>query len=105
MIEASKTPPSAAARYFRHFMATDGTPYFRFHYCLIAVLALGGCSATDTQSVDRKRHPTPTQAAAALACNDDEMAMCMDTNCELEDYRCVDREAARKLFKAGENRH
>jgi hypothetical protein len=46
--------------------------------------------------------PSPEEAASVLNCADEEIAICIQTNCELEDYACASREDARKLFKAGD---
>lgn len=70
-----------------------------------AALGLGACSGTETQPRDQHRYPTAQEAANALGCSDEEIAMCIEINCELEDYRCANKDDVRKMFKADEFRH
>lgn len=76
---------------------------------VVGVFALAGCATTETESdeyyADRKRSPSAEEAARALGCADDEVALCIQTNCELEEFQCVYREDARQMFRAGEFRH
>jgi hypothetical protein len=76
----------------------------RFVLVSAACLALGACAASDPRTSARLTQTTPAEAARALGCNDDEVAVCMDSNCELEEYYCAPREDVRKMFKAGEFR-
>ena len=72
--------------------------------CMLIVCAFSsyGCASTPDDPVERTRMPSPEEAASVLNCADDEIAICIQTNCELEDYACASREDARKLFKAGD---
>ena len=74
--------------------------------CLLGML---GCASTDVDEdgfvADRKRPPSAQEAARILGCNDDEVAICIQTNCEIEEYYCTPREDARKMFRAGDFRH
>jgi hypothetical protein len=73
-----------------------------------ASLALGACATSDprtsTSTSTQLTQTTPAEAARALGCIDDEVAVCMDSNCELEEYYCAPRDDVRKMFKAGEFR-
>ena len=87
-------------------MATRITSKFLIVGCLLGML---GCASTDVGEedyvADRKRPVTPVEASKLLGCNDDEVAICIQTNCEIEEYYCTPREDARKMFRAGDFRH
>ena len=77
----------------------------QYLFFALGVLSLCGCSSTETQPREKHRYPTAQEAANVLGCTEDEVAMCIEINCELDEYRCADSDDVRKMFKAGEYRH
>ena len=75
----------------------------------ICIFSTFGCANTETEEdsyqAERKRPVSAEQAAKLLGCGDDDVAVCIQTSCELEEYYCTEREDVRKMFKAGEFRH
>ncbi len=43
---------------------------------------------------DRPPQPDIRDIARAIGCTDDQVAVCVSTHCQLEDYQCVERERA-----------
>jgi len=72
---------------------------------LTAGLVLSGCAAESPYPSSQVTQTTPQEAARLLGCQNDEIAFCMETNCELEEYRCTKRSEVRDLLKAGDFRH
>ena len=74
--------------------------------CLFSVF---GCANTgteeDTHRADRVRPASAEQAARMLGCTHDEVAVCIQTNCELDDYYYTNSEDAKRMFRAGEYRY
>ena len=68
-------------------------------------LAFGACATDSSYPARQVTQTTPQEAARLLGCQDDEIAFCVETNCELEEYRCTQRSDVRDLLKAGEFRH
>jgi hypothetical protein len=55
--------------------------------------------------VDPVREPGIEQIAEAIGCTSEEVAVCIEVNCDVEDYQCAARDDVRRMFKAGEFRH
>lgn len=70
-----------------------------------ACLALGACASGDPRTTKPNTQTTPAEAARILGCNEDEVAFCMEVNCELEEYYCANRNDVREMLKAGEFRY
>jgi hypothetical protein len=68
-------------------------------------LVCSACAAENPYPATQVTQITPAEATRLLGCQDDEVAMCIETNCELEDYYCANRGDVREMFKAGEFRH
>ena len=68
-----------------------------------------GCASNETEDDDyfanRNKIVSTEEAARLLGCDHDEVAVCIQTNCELEEYHCAPREDAKKMFRAGEFRY
>lgn len=75
----------------------------------VCLFSLFGCANTgteeDTYQADRVRPASAEQAARMLGCSHDEVAVCIQTNCELEEFYCANSEDARQMFRAGEYRY
>jgi len=69
------------------------------------MLGLGACATTDTELREQHRYPTAQEAAIRIGCSEEQVAMCVAINCELEDYYCSNSDDVRKMFKADEFRH
>jgi len=83
-------------------MAAHLTRNFRLAAVCVAISA---CVAEQPYPTSQVTQTTPEEAARLLGCRSDEVAFCIGTNCELEDYQCANRGDVRELFKAGEFRH
>ena len=73
-------------------------------FTICCIVGLGGCATTEPEPRDQHRYPTAQEAAISLGCSDEQLAMCIGINCELEDYYCADKDDVRKMFKADEFR-
>lgn len=90
-------PKSQTARYFRACIAAR---VIRNVLLTFIVACLTACASTG----ENHRTPTPTAAEAAklIGCHSDEVALCIEINCELEEWHCVERDEVRDMFKAGD---
>jgi hypothetical protein len=71
---------------------------------LVAIAAsFAGCVNTD--HVASARPPDHAEIAKSLNCTSEQVALCVETNCEPEEFQCADRGDVRDMFKAGEFRH
>jgi hypothetical protein len=61
---------------------------------------LTACAGTDPNY----RTPTPGAAEVAklIGCSTDEVAVCIEVNCELEDWQCSPRDDVRHMFKVND---
>ncbi len=62
----------------------------------IGVGILAGCAVDDSRPL--QRDPGATEMARVPDCAENEIAICISTNCTPEDYSCVDREDARQIL-------
>lgn len=60
------------------------------------ICALAGCAAEGPS--ERRANPSVAEIARSLGCGRNEVAVCIDVNCEPEDYRCAPRASARDLL-------
>jgi hypothetical protein len=67
------------------------------------ITGLSGCASTDGAARDRE--PDVSQIAKTIGCRQDEVAICIEVNCEPEEYYCTNRGDVQDMFKAGEFRH
>jgi len=76
---------------------------------VVSLFSLIGCASTDTESdsytANRMKSPTAQEAARVLGCSHDEVAICIEVNCEIEEFQCAAREDVKRMFKAGEYRY
>ena len=72
-----------------------------------AVLLAGSVlmSCAGREPVEQAAPPDVEQIARELGCGGDEVAVCIDVNCEPEEFQCVPRNDVKRFFKAGEFRH
>lgn len=68
----------------------------------IGVGFLAGCAGDTSKPL--QRDPGAREMARVLGCAENEVAICVDTNCTPEDYRCVHREDARQMLGVPEYR-
>jgi hypothetical protein len=66
----------------------------------ILFACLTACASTEGN--DRTPTPTAAEVAKVIGCNSDEVALCIEVNCELEEWHCANRNDVRDLFKAGD---
>ena len=76
----------------------------RGHISLLLCLAVLGACATPAP-VDRQREPRVDEIARALGCAADQVAVCIEVNCEPQDYVCAARGDVKELFGADDFRH
>ena len=70
-----------------------------------AVCIVGLAACASTKSTDRDRDPDISQIAELIGCRPDEVAVCIEVNCEPDQYACTNRGDVKDMFKAGEFRH
>ncbi len=63
---------------------------------VVCVTTLIACAAR--QPVDRQADLDVAGIAKALGCTDDEVAVCVDVNCEPHEYRCANRADVKALL-------
>ena len=79
--------------------------------CLLVVSLFGvlGCASNETEDdvyfANRNKLVSTHEAARLLGCDHDEVAVCIQTNCELEEYYCAPSDDVKKMFRAGEFRY
>jgi len=72
-------------------------------WLLMVCVVLGAC-ASDGQSRQSKRIDARDIARLA-GCDHDEVAICIEIDCQPDEYRCAARDDVVALFKAREFRH
>lgn len=60
------------------------------------IFSLAACGATGP--VEDRRKPRPEEIARSLGCARDEVAVCIEINCDAEDYQCAPRGSARDML-------
>jgi len=70
---------------------------------MLAICTVGIGACANTQHAEREQHVK--DIAQTIGCAEDEVAFCVETNCEPEEYVCTNRGDVREMFKAGEFRH
>ncbi len=66
----------------------------------IPVACLAACASSEPNY--HPREPTAAEVAKLIGCGSEEVALCIEVNCELEEWRCADRNDVRDMFKAGD---
>ena len=69
----------------------------------ILVALLTACASSEPY--ERTREPTASEVAKLIGCRSNEVALCIEVNCELEEWRCADSNDVRDMFKAGDFNH
>ncbi len=72
---------------------------------LLGVIGILVSACVTQDAVDRGDRIADSEIAAAAGCSADEVALCVETNCEPEKYQCAARSDVRSFFKADEFRH
>ena len=74
---------------------------FKLNFLLaITVACLAACASSEPNY--HPREPTAAEVAKLIGCGSEEVALCIEINCELEEWRCADRTDVRDMFKAGD---
>ena len=63
---------------------------------LFALAVTGGCATGEP--IERDRDPDIREIARALGCSSTQVAVCVEVNCDPEDYVCAERGEMRDLF-------
>jgi hypothetical protein len=63
---------------------------------LLCIAALAACASHDP--VERQPDADIAAVAKALGCSDDEVAVCVDVNCEPREYRCANKADVKALL-------
>lgn len=66
----------------------------------ILVASLTACAGSEPTAL--KREPSASEIAQIIGCAPNEVALCIEVNCELEEWRCADSNDVRDMFKAGD---
>ena len=70
---------------------------------IVVVICLTACASTEPNY--RTSEPSAAEVAKAIGCSSDEVAVCIEVNCELEDWQCSPRDDVRQMFKVDEFKH
>ena len=70
---------------------------YRRIFTWLLVSTLAACAAAEGP-VSSKRPPRPAEMVRTLGCGPNEVAVCIEINCDAEDYRCAPRGSARDLL-------
>lgn len=93
-------PQIQAARYFS---TCSVARVIRNSLVTIVVTCLTACAGTEPNY--RTSEPSAAEVAKAIGCSSDEVAVCIEVNCELEDWQCSPRDDVRQMFKVDEFKH
>ena len=78
-------------------------PIIRGGICVVTCAFLVACAGNgESRNLEKTYN---SEIAQAIGCEPDEVAVCIEVNCELDEYKCSARENVREFFKAGEFRH
>ena len=72
-------------------------------WLLVICVVLGAC-ASDGQPAQQDRIDA-REIAAKAGCESDEVAVCIQVDCQPEEYQCAARDDVVELFKARDFRH
>jgi hypothetical protein len=81
------------------------TVYSRMNETKLLALAilfayLTACAGSEPTALGRE--PSASEIAGLIGCSSQEVAMCIEVNCELEEWYCADSNDVRDMFKAGD---
>ena len=79
------------------YFGMNATKFFMLAICLTGLTA---CASSEPN--ERAREPSASEIAKVIGCNSDEVALCTETSCELEEWHCAPRNDVRDMFKAGD---
>ena len=88
--------PSSTAVYFR---------MNEINLLALAILVASLTACAGSEPTARTRDPSASEIAQIIGCSPQEVALCIEVNCELEDWRCADSNDVRDMFKAGDFNH
>ena len=64
---------------------------------LCCLVALGACASGERLEPQSQRDIE--EISRTLGCAEDEIAFCIDVDCEPDEFRCVDKSSVRDLFR------
>ena len=81
------------------------TVYFGMHQINLLALAilvalLTACASSEPTTL--RREPSASEVAKLIGCSSNEVALCIEVNCELEEWHCANSNDVRDMFKAGD---
>jgi hypothetical protein len=71
-------------------------------YLMLAICLTGLAGCASSEPTEQAREPSASEVAELIGCNSDEVALCIETHCQLEEWRCVPRSDVKDMFKAGD---
>ena len=81
------------------------TVYFGMNetrFLMLAICLIGLTACASSEPNEQVREPSASEIANLIGCNSEEVALCIDTHCQLEKWRCVPRSDVKDMFKAGD---
>lgn len=76
---------------------------------VVSLLSVLGCASNKTEDdihfSNRTKIVSTEEAARLLGCGHEEVAVCIQTNCELEEYYCAPSDDVKRMLRAGEFRY
>lgn len=69
---------------------------------MLAICLIGLTACASSEPNEHPREPSAAEIAELIGCNSDEVALCIETNCELKEWHCAPRNDVRDMFKAGD---
>jgi hypothetical protein len=79
------------------YFGMNETKFLMLTICLIGLTA---CASSEPN--EHVREPSAAEIAELIGCNSEEVALCIEINCELEEWHCAPRSEVRDMFKAGD---
>jgi len=71
-------------------------------FLLLAICLIGLTACASSEPNEQAREPSASEVAKLIGCSSDEVALCIEVNCELEEWRCANRNDVRDMFKASD---
>jgi hypothetical protein len=69
---------------------------------MLAICLIGLTACANSGPNERAREPSASEIAQLIGCNTEEVALCIESHCQLEEWRCVPRSDVKYMFKVDE---
>jgi hypothetical protein len=71
-------------------------------FLMLAICLIGLTACASSEPKEHAGEPSAAEVVKLIGCNSDEVALCIEVNCDIEEWHCAPSDEVRDMFKAGD---